>query len=194
MTRTLVATTAIFLAGCDFNLDKAADFVTGRAANQVVLSSQPIVLTQKAIGFGSNESMKVMGEATFVCVVLKDGVVLQNQRVMDQLFADALHGAKISVAMLASDGTRVPMHEPMQGWAKFGKVLPQNELSACASMGCKPSLPAGTVISKIEISSAPDLRVNGVYWESDKSPIEKRQELLGSKAASVTNPSASCKS
>jgi hypothetical protein len=193
MTRTSICILGVLVAACDFNLEKAADFLTGREANRVVLSSQPIVLTQEATTFSSNEPMKVIGEATFVCVVLRDGVVLQDQRVMDQLFTDALRGAKINVAVLSSDGKRVTLPEPMQGWAKFGRVLPNNELSACGSMRCEP-LPPGTLISQVEISSTPELRIRGVYWESDKSPMEKRQELLERKSASETSSSKNCKS
>jgi hypothetical protein len=193
MTRIAIAILGVLVAACDFNLEKAAGFLAGRETNLVVLSSQQIVLTQEATAFSSNEPMKVIGESTFVCVVLRDGVVLQDQRVMDQLFTDALRGAKINVAVLSSDGKRVTLPEPMQGSAKFGKVLPNNELSACGSMRCKP-LPPGTLISQVEISSTPELRIRGVYWESAKSPMEERQELPALKSASETSSSKNCKS
>lgn len=193
MTRISIAIIGVLVTACDFNLEKAADSLFGTEVNRVVLSSQPIVLTQDVATFSSNEPMKVIGESTFVCVVLRDGVVLQDQRVMDQLFADALHGAKINVAVLSSDGKRVALPEPMQGWAKFGRVLPNNELSACGSMRCN-RLPPGTLISQVEISSTSELRIRGVYWESDKSPMEKRQELLAGKSASETSTSKNCKS
>src|SRR5688500_4241454 len=153
----VVATLALALTGCDSAAEKLFNAMSGRESNVVVLAKQPVKLSEAPSRFTSAEPMKVLGEWTSLCVVLRDGISLQPQAQMDKLFDSALAGAKIKAAVLLSDGSKVTMSEPMQSWSRSGRVVAQGELSACASAGCGVSLPAGGVVKSVELSATPGL-------------------------------------
>ena len=171
--RGLLSLGVLALAGCDASLDKGFDLISGRETNLVVLAKQPVVLTEKPIILSATESMKVLGEWTSLCIVLQDGIPLQPQPTMDGIFKTALGGAKVRVDVVLGDGARVALHEPMQGWSRSGRVLPRDELSACASTGCESRLPIGATIQSVEVSATPKLKVWGIFWQSVRGLDEK---------------------
>ena len=158
----------ILASGCDYKPEKAFE------SNLVILSQQPVVLTQERTTLISSEAMKVIGESTYVCLSLKGGIPLQDSKMMDQAFQIAMEGAKVKVEVVLKGGKRIALHQPLLAWSMQGKIIKNDELSACASTPCKAQLPVGAQVSKVEISSQPSLHVQGIYWQSEKSPVEKR--------------------
>jgi hypothetical protein len=176
--RTIVIAALLSFSGCDYVAEKASSIVPRHEVNLVILSAQDIQLSEKITNLRSSDMLKVVGERAMVCVVLIDGVPMQDQGQMDKAFRNALGEAKLTVDVVLSDGTRVPLRKPVQGWNRSGRILPKGEMSACVSPDCDIHLRAGAVINTVEITSAPALVAKGVYWESERSPAEERQELL----------------
>ena len=171
--RLLTIAAVLALAGCDAVLDgleKVLKTLDGRERQLVILAPQPVVLTDKPLVLSGTEPLKVVGEWASLCLVLKGGVPLSE---MDQVFSSALSGAKVSVNVVLSDGARISLHDPMQGWSRSGRILPRNELSGCASAKCGYPLPVGTIIKKLEVSATPKLEVYGIFWHSEQGPNEK---------------------
>jgi hypothetical protein len=173
----LMAVCAVLgVAGCDAILDgleKVLGTLDRRERQLVVLASQPVVLTDQPVVLSGSEPLKVVGEWTSLCLVLKDGVPLQAQPAMDQIFSTALSGAKVRVNVVLNDGARIALHEPMQGWSRSGRILSRNELSACASASCGTRLPVGAIVKSLEVSATPRLEVRGIFWQSEQGPDEK---------------------
>jgi hypothetical protein len=176
------------VGGCDFNPEEVFKVLPGHEASHVVLAAKPVLLTPNVAAFNSEKSMKVIGEMTSVCVSLRDGLPLQDMKTMDQAFDSAMQGANVKVTAILSDGQRVSLGPALQAWKMYGRILKKDELSACASARCGASLPVGSVVSKIEVSAEPALKVQGIYWESEKSPTEATNP---SKAPSTGTASAS---
>jgi len=194
MRHALVTIAVLTLTACDFNVDKAFELMTGRKTNVVVLSKESTVLMETPIVLVSNEPMQVLGEWSSLCIVLKDGIALRPQREMDKAFADALGGSKVRVKVVLSDNSRVTLHEPLQGWSKFGRVLPRDELSACASASCGSNLPVGATIKSIELSATPKLEARGIFWQSEED-LERRPKPAQSTADERgVKPQPSCRS
>lgn len=168
----LVAVATLTLAGCDAAAERFFDLMSGRETHRVILATQPLMLSEKPIILSSPEPMKILGEWTSLCMVLRDGVPMKQ---MDQVFANTLGGAKVKTTLLLGDGSRVTLSEPMQGWARSGRILSQDELSACASASCGIRLPKGGVVRSVELSATPKLRVRGVYWQSQLGVNETPQ-------------------
>ena len=174
--RALLLIAAVILSGCDYVASKLTLIFPDDDKNVVVLSKGEILLPQAAITLGSSEAMRVIGEQTMVCVVLRDGVALADQPTMDEKLRNALGGAKLTVDVVLSDGQRVPFSKPIQGWNRTGKVLAKGELSACVGPGHGVELLPGAVASSVELSSVPSLAAKGVYWESARGATEKRRQ------------------
>jgi len=188
----LLTAVTLALLGCDSAAERFVELMSGRETNRVVLATQPLMLSEVPTTLTSPEPMKVLGEWTSLCLVLRDGVPLQPMKQMDQVFANALGGAKVKTTVVLGDGSRVTLNEPMQGWARSGRVLSQNELSACASASCGVRLPTGAVVRSVELSATPQLQVRGVYWESQLGVNEKRQAAEPSKVAQDSPSQSKC--
>jgi hypothetical protein len=160
------------LVGCDSAVDKIFDAMSGRQTNLVILSKQPVTLAPAPVTITSTEPMKVLGEWTSVCLVLRDGITLKPQPQMDKILSEALGGAKVSTTLELSDGSRVALHEPMLAWEHIGRILSRDELSACASASCAAILPRGATVKRVEISANPAVQVRGIYWQSHPGPDE----------------------
>jgi hypothetical protein len=174
--RLLAVMAALALAGCDAVLDrleKVFSALDGREKQVVILAPKPVLLTEKPLVLSGTEPLKVVGEWTSLCLVLKDGVPLQQQSTMDQIFSAALSGAKVTVNVVLNDGGRVSLHEPMQGWSRSGRILAKDELFACASATCGSRLPIGATVKSLEVSALPSLEVRGIFWQSEQGPNEK---------------------
>jgi hypothetical protein len=174
--RLLIVAAVLPLAGCDAvldGLDRVFRALDGRDRQLVILAPQPVVLTDKPAVFSGSEPLKVVGEWTSLCLVLRGDVPLQQQSTMDQIFSAALSGAKVRVNVVLNDGARISLHEPMQGWSRSGRILPRNEFSACASASCGSHLPVGAIVKRLEVSATPKLEVRGIFWQSEQGPNEK---------------------
>ena len=167
----LIGAAIALVSGCDSGPDKMLDLLLCRETNLVVLRQQPVLLSGKLTTLTSQQTMKVIGESTFVCFVLRGDIPLQNNKAMDEAYGAVVHDAKIKVDAFLASGDRISLHEPMMAWNMYGKVIKSNELSACASALCgSGGLPIGSEVRRIEVSSDPSLLVQGIYWESGKSP------------------------
>ncbi len=190
MKHMLLAAVAFGLVGCDWSLEKLGDAMSGREINRVVLAAQPLRLSEVPTILTSAEPMKVIGERSSLCLVLKDGVTLGSAGGLRKALVDALAGAKVETIVVLDDGSRVTLQAPMQAWARSGRVLSRDELSGCASASCGVRLPTGAQIKHVELSAAPTLQVRGVYWESQPGINEKRQtKAPGKVALNATIPS-----
>jgi len=138
--------------------------------------------------------MHVLGEWTSLCVVLKDGVAMRPQPEMDKVFADALGGAKVRVDVVLSDDSRVTLDEPLEGWSKFGRVLPNDELSACASASCGSKLPAGATVKSVELSAIPKLEARGIFWQSEQDLEQRSRPAPSTVAEQSAKAQSSCSS
>jgi len=192
MNRLALLACALFVGACDFKPDNALDLLSGREVNLVVLAQQPLRLTSEVATFTFLEPIKIIGESTTVCFALRGEVPLQDSKVMEQLFTTAMQGSKVSVAVILASGDRVTLHQPLQAWRMYGRIIKTNELSACASTPCKAKLPAGAQVARIEVSAEPALQVQGVYWESEHSPLEASPSRPKTAAASAPKASLSC--
>jgi hypothetical protein len=172
MLRTSLIVLALIASGCDPNSRKLFDVLTGHDSTVVVLAARPMVITAQTATLTSSEVMKVIGEWTSVCLALRGGLPLQHSTVMDHEFDAAMHGARVRVVLELTNGDRVSLAQPMMAWNMDGKIVKSNELSACASP-CDTKLPVGTQVSKIDVSSDSPLAVQGVYWSSERGPLEK---------------------
>lgn len=172
MDRSALLVAVCLLAGCDSESMKALGLLPASERNLVVLSDQPVLLTEEGRSFASPDSMKFLGEWTSLCLSLKGAVPLRDSVAMDRSFKEAMGDAKVTAHLTLSDGTRVALRKPLQAWRKYGVVAGQDELSACAAMPCGGPLPRGAQITRVEISSAPPLHVRGVFWSSERGPLE----------------------
>jgi hypothetical protein len=173
MHRLPIVFAAFLFSGCDLNPEKAFDLITGRETNVVVLAKQPVMLTPNAVTLTSQEPMKVLGEWTSLCFSLKGGTPLQDSKQMDRTFEEAMQSAKVRVYLTLTNGDRVALRQPLPAWSMSGTILGRDELSACASTPCTAELPVGAHVSKVEVLSEPPLQVLGVFWKSEKGPLEK---------------------
>ena len=157
---------ASLVVACDGGLEKAASSLFDSKANVVVLAKDPTTLQPTPNVFSSTEQMSVLGEWSSVCLVLRGGVPLDSDSVMEAKLAEALAGSKVDVIVYLSDGSHKSLQPPMMGWRKYGLVLPKDELSACTAAACESRLPKGSIVTKVEIAARPSLVVKGVYWQS----------------------------
>ena len=160
----------LVLAGCDSGSKTAMDLVAKR--NVIVLASRDMSLNETPVELQSSKPMEVSGSLSSVCFVLKDGVPMQDVNAMDRAFAGAIGEAKISSALLLSNGARVPLSLPSISWSDEGVVLKRGELAACAAPRCDATLPIGAVVSRIEVSAVPAFTTKGIYWKSERDPSE----------------------
>jgi hypothetical protein len=164
---------ALLVSGCNFNLGDVLERLSGRERNLVVLTKQPFVIVSGVSILSSRDAMTVLGEHTFVCFALRGDVPVQDAGAMQRAFDAEMHGAKVKVELVLTNGERVALRQPMQAWSKYGKIFKSDELSACATTPCKAKLPQGAVVNSIEVSAQPPVTVHGVYWQSEKAPNEK---------------------
>ena len=123
--RLLTVAALLALAGCDAVLDgleKVFRTLDGRERQLVVLAPQAVVLSDKPLVLSGTEPLKVVGEWTSLCLVLKGGVPLPE---MNQAFSSALSGAKVRTIAVLNNGARIEFHRPMQGWSRSGRILPR---------------------------------------------------------------------
>jgi len=153
----------ILLAGCA-QVDDVMDSLSGVKLSLVVLRSGPVELSTAPTVFQLATAAEVLGKDTSVCVVLAGNIPHEKRDAeVDRL----LKGAKLSALVLTIDGTERTWECNATHWNLYGRVLPSEELSACVIPSCgNASLPTGSKVSSITISSAPALHTIGAYWES----------------------------
>jgi hypothetical protein len=137
--------------------------------------------------------MKVVGEWASVCMVLKDGIPLQPVSSMDKIFSDALSGAKLTVELVLNDGARITLDQPMQAWARYGRILSRDELSACSSAKCGTRLPVGASVKAIEVAALPELQVRGIFWTSEQGPNERERAPSTTTTAQSASAQSKCR-
>ena len=188
MHRLALVLPALLLSGCDLNPEGAFDLLMGRETNTVVLAKQPTLLNPEVAVLTSQEPMKVLGEWTSLCLSLRGGIPLQDAKVMDRAFEEAMHKTKVRIYLTLSNGNRVALRPPLQAWSMRGKVVEHDELSACASSPCKGELPVGAQVTKVEISADQPLQVQGIFWKSERGLNEKPASPLAVQAAAASAP------
>jgi len=164
---------ALLLVGCEPIAEKLASSLFDRETSTVVLAKQPVLLKPEVLVFSPQEPLKVVGEWTSLCFSLRGSTPLQDSKAMDRVFEEAIDRTKFSVHLTLSNGNRIALRPPLQAWSAQGKIVQQDELSACASTPCRSDLPAGSLVNKIEISVDKPLHVQGIFWESERGVNEK---------------------
>jgi hypothetical protein len=109
---------------------------------------------------------------------------------------DFLIGNDSSVVVLAQQPmviARVSLDHPMMAWNMSGKIVKSDELSACASSARCRRLPVGAQVSSIDVSSEPSLAVKGVYWISERGPLEKAAPPATGGASAAPKPDYGCR-
>ena len=118
MLRTTLLLCMLLLIGCDFSPGKVLDATLGRSSHQVVFAAKPIQLSEQVVAFTPSEPMKVLGEWSSVCLVLRDQLPLQDAKVMDAAFSAALRSARVQVDIVLSSGDRLALRRPFAGLAE----------------------------------------------------------------------------
>lgn len=162
------------LAGCGRQLDRLMDKLAGNNSQTVVLVGSPTTIDSRNVSFTSKEPMRVLGEAAGVCLVIKSGVALAPQPIMDKHFKEALGDAVLSGTIRVSGGQSFDLGSVGQSWTKYGVLTDAEEIAACLSCACGPKPLVGSEISEVALRSTVPIRVLGIYWEStdafDKPP------------------------
>lgn len=192
MLRFCILMIAFLVSACDASSEQTLDRLSGREVNLVILAKQPVLLTPEAKSFISQEPMKVVGEMALLCFALRGGVPHQDSKAMNRTFQASMQNARIKVVVVLSNGDRIDLFPPLQSWKLNGRIIKNDELSACAGTPCISDLPPGSQVAKIEVSSEPSLQVQGVYWESERGPLEETTAPAATAATSATKGKSPC--
>ena len=168
--RLLLLFVVVLLSGCGRQLDQLLELLAGHKSQTVVLAPGPLAIGPAELSLTAAEPMRVVGETAGVCVVLKSGVSLAPQSVMDKVFLESLKGASLTVSFAMQGGRKFTLPATAQDWNKYGVVAPE-ELSACSSCaccngGCTGLFPLGAQVAEVSIKSSAPLTALGVYWYS----------------------------
>ena len=164
MKRVLICCLVCFgLASCAPSED-FMDTLFGIKRNVVVLTSSAVEFSQTAVSFTPPTEAEVVGKQSSVCIVLSGGVPLKG---MEKEVERLLNGAKISATVTAADGSTHEFGCQGSGWAMSGRVAPSNEVTVCVQPSCaKQTLPVGSKIRSVSISSGVPVHALGAYWYS----------------------------
>jgi hypothetical protein len=193
MRHSLLFALLLLLSGCNLDPEPLFDLLSGREVNVVVLSNMPLELSPHVTELRSETPIKIVGQATFVCFALKGDTALMGAKETEKMFQGLMHGAKVGVKVLLKNGETISLGEPLEAWRMYGRILERGEFSACATITqCKEQWPVGALVDKIEVSSEPMLTVKGVYWESQRDPLEKPPASTSRALSADVNPKKTC--
>ena len=151
------------VAGCAPSED-FMDSLFGIKHSFVILTSSPVELSQVPVTYSPSTEPEVAGKLSSVCVVLAGDVPIKGSEKEGERI---LNGAKISATVTTGEGATREFSCQGIGWAKSGHVVPSNEITACVHPSCaKQTLPIGSKIRSVSISSTAPVRVLGAYWYS----------------------------
>ena len=139
---------ASLLMACDGNIGEIGGFVSRFERQCSNTREEPGRSTSYACRIYVHRTDECSGERSSVCLVLRDGVPLDQNSVMDAKFAEALAGSDVNVTVYLTDGSHKLLQPPMAAWRKYGLVLPKDELSACAAAACGSRLPKGSMVAR----------------------------------------------
>ena len=166
MLRRLFLLSCILVSGCDQSFDQLFDWLSGQDTQRVVIKETPFVLDRTGLMLSSEKPLRVVGESSSVCLVLKQGVPLLSQPEMDRRFRSVTKDAKFTGWLETTNGERFSINSVGQAWALHGPVTGKGEMSACLSCRCGPTPSVGSQIAKIHVAASKTLKALGVYWES----------------------------
>jgi hypothetical protein len=164
--RHLLLLLVLFLASCDQRADQLLDKISGHETQTVVLAKIPTIIESAGLTLRSEVPLKIIGNSSHLCLVLKSGIPLAPQPVMEKLFREGMQGATVTATLQMKDGKKFSLAQPGQAWKKFGQVTSEEEISACFSCACGPRPAVGAEVSEITVKSSPTIKVLGIYWES----------------------------
>ena len=136
MARRVLVVLLLVASGCDVDSGKALDLLLGARSNTVVLTAAPVVLSGTALVLTPSEPASVLGPESSVCVALAGEIPLQDGKIMDRAFSDAMHDSKLKVEVVLATGERARLGSIGQAWRLRGVVTKENELAACARVSC----------------------------------------------------------
>lgn len=137
----------------------------GHETDLVVLADGPVLLDESPVVFAGDRPMRVLGKRAAVCLVLRDGVSLEDSD-SEALFNGLLHDAQVSISVKLSSGEIHKLSEPMPRWSRSGVIMKSGELSGCAMDCCEDTFSKGSEVSEVTIESSKPLNVKGIFWES----------------------------
>jgi hypothetical protein len=156
----------LVIAGCDQRVDQLLEKLAGYETNTVVLVKGPTVVGSTGLILRSAQPMKVVGDSSSLCLVLKSGVSLGPQVVMNKLFEESLRGADVTALLRMKSGKTIRLSKPGQAWDKYGHVTSSEEQSACFSCACGVQPTVGDEVAEATVNSTPPIKILGIYWES----------------------------
>lgn len=140
------------------------DALFGIKHNLVVLTPTVVELSRVPVDFTPPTEAEVVGKLTNVCVVLAGGVPLKGSEKEGERL---LKGAKISATVTTVEGATHEFSCQGIGWAMSGHIVPSNEITACVHPSCaKQTVPVGSKIRLVSISSNTPVHALGAYWYS----------------------------
>lgn len=150
-------------AGC-VPPDDFADAFFGIRHNVVVLASGPFELSRTPTLFTPSAEAEVVGKHASVCVVLAGDVPVKGS---ENEVQRRLDGAAIKAVVTTGDGATHEFSCAGSGWAKNGRILASDEITACVHPNCsKQAELVGSKIRSIALSSTAPVHALGAYWES----------------------------
>jgi hypothetical protein len=154
----------MMLVGCN-PLDK---FMLSQMEQDVVIAAKPVQLRPEPITLKSEPALEVRGKTSELCFALADGVSSEGSG--DDITAREsalLHGSKIHALLHDAEGKTYAWK--CGGWSLTPTTLKSKvgRLYSCARWECNDARPPkGAVITSIDVSATPEIRVLEIKWNS----------------------------
>lgn len=167
MSRTTFFLLCLTFTGCTEAPFDFLEGLSGTKTNTVILAADPILLGPQQVEFPTKGETLVLGDNVSVCASLRGDFPIGPREVMDNELDRLLGGAELTAKITDEAGNSFEFSGAWQSWSKFGVVLENEELAACARLSCSDfNLEVGTKIFSIAISTNKALSVKGLYWQS----------------------------
>lgn len=163
----LVLSILIF-TGCNGGDNSPATKLSKQKTQILVLSGATEIVNAPTV-LRSMKPMEVVGESSSVCLALKANVPLAPLPAFEEAFKEAMHGVVTEISIKIKSGEIIYLSKPTNSWNRHGRVVANDELSACAFIEHVGKNMIGSEIEEVSISSSESLFVQGVYWESTNS-------------------------
>jgi hypothetical protein len=157
--------TCLSLGGCNASAD-FFDSLFGIKHNVVILASKTIELSPTEVTFTPTEA-EIVGKESRVCVVLGSGKPNAPWKETESDAQGILGGSKISAVVNTANGVKNELQCQGISWARYGRVVPSNEIAACVQLNCsRARMPIGSKVVSVGIAASAPVHALGAYWDS----------------------------
>jgi hypothetical protein len=116
------------------------------------------------VTFTPLSNAEVVGKDASICLVLKGGVPLGDG---EGEVLRILDGVKINATITTEGGVVHEFGCLSKNWERSGRIAPSGEIAACVRSSCgNRTVPVGTKVRSVSISTSGPLSAMGVYWHS----------------------------